>query len=205
MYGPPTSTRRLSLPGCPGRTPHAHAPLCVRYSCSDGLRVPCTQQQQQSTAQTGSNPDACNDAMRALRIGSGGGCSSMAQSLPSHSHMAMHAAAPPRKPRVHPSPAPSFAGVPLMALRRVDNVWSLKPTPPHRASAVCIQGVGQNMDGAQGRAHARARVREHAPHAVHALCTHSPCARAAHRQCAHSAYASSMHERHARDTCTVIL
>lgn len=72
--------------------------------------------QQQSTAQTGSNPDACNDAMRGLRIGSGGGCSSMAQSLPSHSHMAMHAAAPPRKPRVHPSPAPSFAGVPLMDL-----------------------------------------------------------------------------------------
>ena len=103
---------------------------------------PNQQQQQQSTTQTGSNPDACNDAMRGLRIGSGGGCSSMAQSLPSHSHMAMHAGAPPRKPRVHPSPAPSFAGVPLMALRRVDNVWSLKPTPPHPAWAVCIQGVG---------------------------------------------------------------
>ena len=29
-----------------------------------------------------------------------------------------------------------------MALRRVDNVWSLKPTPPHPAWAVCIQGVG---------------------------------------------------------------
>ena len=56
--------------------------------------------------------------------------------------MAMHAGAPPRKPRVHPSPAPSFAGVPLMALRRVDNVWSLKPTPPHPAWAACIQGVG---------------------------------------------------------------
>ena len=73
------------------------------------------EQPNRPSAQTGSNPDACNDAMGGLRLGpGGGGCSSIAQSLPSHSHMAMHAA--PRKPRVHPSPAPSFAGVPLMDL-----------------------------------------------------------------------------------------
>ncbi len=175
------STRRLSLPGHPGRTPHAQAPMCVRFSRSDGVCVPCAQQQpNRPSAQTGSNPDACNDAMGGLRLGpGGGGCSSIAQSLPSHSHMAMHAA--PRKPRVHPSPAPSFAGVPLMALRRVEYVCprsSLRP-PTGRCSVLpgCIQGTCRTWMGCRGTA---AHLCEHALHAAHSAvhmpCTHSPCA-----------------------------
>lgn len=180
-----TARPRIHAPPIPPRAPRSHPPrtrpLCVRFSRSDGVCVPCAQQQpNRPSAQTGSNPDACNDAMGGLRLGpGGGGCSSIAQSLPSHSHMAMHAA--PRKPRVHPSPAPSFAGVPLMALRRVEYVCprsSLRP-PTGRCSVLpgCIQGTCRTWMGCRGTAGHLCEHALHAAHrAVHMPCTHSPCA-----------------------------
>lgn len=52
--------------------------------------------------------------MGSLHLGPGaGGGGICSQSLPSHSHMSMHTLV---QPRLRPSPAPSFAGVPLMEL-----------------------------------------------------------------------------------------
>jgi len=124
--------------------------------------------------------------MGGLRLGPGG-CSSIAQSLPSHSHMAMHAA--PRKPRVHPSPAPSFAGVPLMALRRVEYVCPpSSPRPPHRP----LQCASLQRPSLLGHMRHRALVREHTLHAARAQCTRSVHAVHTQPMCISSAHTEYM-------------
>ena len=196
-----TARPLIHAPSIPPRAPRSHPPRTrppvFAFPVSDGVCVPCAQQQpNRPSTQTGSNPEDAAHAMGGLRLGPGGGGSSIAQSLPSHSHMAMHAA--PRKPRVHPSPSPSFAGVPLMALRRVEYVWprsSLRHPATGRCSVhpVCIQGTSSNMDGLQSTGGTcRAPVREHA---LHMQCTRS--AHAENVQCTCSAQTVRMHV-----TCT---
>ena len=77
----------------------------------------------------------CSDAMGSLHLGPGaGGGGICSQSLPSHSHMSMHTLG---KPRLRPSPAPSFGGVPLMVRPPCQEsaMWPVAPLrpPPSRA------------------------------------------------------------------------
>lgn len=77
----------------------------------------------------------CSDAMGSLHLGPGaGGGGICSQSLPSHSHMSMHTLV---QPRLRPSPAPSFAGVPLMVRPpcQESTTWPVAPLrpPPWRA------------------------------------------------------------------------
>ena len=189
--------RRLPLhPAPPVATPRP-APLAFPFPVPPAS-VPCAQQQpNRPSAQTGSNPEACSDALGGLRLGLGGGGSSIAQSLPSHSHMAMHMA--PRKPRVHPSPAPSFAGVPLMALRRVEYVCSrvCPRTPP--AAAVGVQCTPSAHPVHTQPVHTSA----HADHGLQAghiqassacrgTCPYSKCTLHAQSVCTSSAHAVHM-------------
>lgn len=72
----------------------------------------------------------CSDAMGSLHLGPGaGGGGICSQSLPSHSHMSMHTLV---QPRLRPSPAPSFAGVPLMVRPRCHESATRLTPPFHR-------------------------------------------------------------------------
>lgn len=93
--------------------------LAGRRSLTSPAHLPSAQAPRPTPAAGG-----CSDAMGGLHLGpgaSGGGICS--QSLPSHSHMSMRTLVP----RIRPSPAPSFAGMPLMVRPRCQEsaIWPL--------------------------------------------------------------------------------
>ena len=91
-------------------------PVAPRPVAHGALPPPLAQQQATRPTGQAPTPGACSDALGGMRLGAGGagGPSTCSQSLPSQSHMALRTA--PVKPRVRPSPAPSFNGVPIMEL-----------------------------------------------------------------------------------------